>query len=164
MGKFGMALFAGVGATAGYVVAKRRVGSDHDEGAPPHQRMVHLARIREGTEADVRRLVATRFPQAALEQSGIREMTIFVGSGYCVTEYGFTGEFTPVFAAFRADQSVAVFLEALGGLLDEEPAPFADEPGGQYLASQALHWAPGAPAQFTPHVRPQAAPSSGDRR
>jgi hypothetical protein len=102
----------------------------------------------------VRRLIE-RFPVMALSTPGIAELNAFVGSTYVILEYGFQGEFTEVFGAFRADPAVAAYLEELGHLLDDEPAPLPEMTGGQSLASQALHWDGAAGLSFTPHVRPK---------
>ena len=117
------------------------------------ERLVHIARIRSGSEGDLRRLVTERFPHGALDGTGIQEVTVYVGSTYLLTEYGFTGEYTPVFTAFRNNPVVNAFLEEIGQLLDDEPAPLPDAPAMQVLASQALHWKISQDVEFTPRVR-----------
>ena len=168
MGKLGFLATAGLGAAAGYMAAKRMPGMPgipgmsgrSSDGAGPQetmQRLVHIARIQSGSEANVRRLVEERFPVSALAGTGIREATVFVGSTYVLTEYGFSGEYTPTFTAYRNDPTVNAFLEEIGRLLDDEPAPLPDAPAMQFLASQALHWDSSRGVEYTPRVRPKEA-------
>jgi hypothetical protein len=164
MGKLGFVVTAGLGAAGGFLAAQRLAGGGHEEpafelGGDATNRLMHIARIRQGSEGEVRRVLEERFPRSALDSTGIQEMTVFVGSGYLLTQYGFSGEFTPVFTAFRADPGVAAYLEAMGQLLDDQPAPMADEPGGQYVASQAAHWSPSGGLEFAPHLRSKEASS-----
>ncbi len=176
MGSLGLLLAAGAGAVGGYVAGQRRalaeriptaatgegrpVPLEHDTPAEePLQRLVHVAHIRQGSEADVRRLVEERFPVSALYEPGIRELSTYVGSTYVLSAYGFHGAFEQVFTAFRANPAVAAYLQELGQLLDDEPAPLPDASGHQYLASQALHWDSAAGLSFTPRMREKTASS-----
>ncbi len=180
MGSLGLLFAAGAGAVGGYVAGQRRAlaernptatagagrprpleqDTSHDTAEEePLQRLVHVARIRQGSEADVRRLVEERFPVTALYEPGIRELSTYVGSTYVLSEYGFHGAFDAVFNAFRANPAVAAYLQELGQLLDDEPAPLPDAAGHQYLASQALHWDSTAGLSFTPWMREKAASS-----
>jgi hypothetical protein len=146
----------------GFLAAKRwggppvadRPSRAEETAGEPQERLVHIAHIQRGNEADVRRLIE-RFPVMALSTPGIAELNAFVGSAYVILEYGFRGEFAAVFGAFRADPAVAAYLEELGHLLDDAPAPLPEMTGGQSLASQALHWDRAAGISFTPHVRPK---------
>ena len=169
MSKLGFLLTAGLGAVGGFVAAKRW-GADAEEGLPiadghvtapvqglgaspePQERLAHIARIQSGNEADVRGIIE-RFPVLALSEPGIEELNAFVGSSYVILEYGFRGEFADVFRAFRANPAMTAYLNELGRLLDDEPAPLPDATGHQYLASQALHWDRDNGLTFTPHVR-----------
>ena len=154
MNKLQLLLATGVGAAGGFVAARRITGGGSGTaGQDTMERIVHIARIRVGNEADLRRLVRDRFPVSALAESGIQEFTIFIGSTYLLTEYGFTGEYTPVFTAFRNNPVVNAFLEEIGQLLDDEPAPLPDAPAMQVLASQAFHWKISQDVEFTPRVR-----------
>ena len=158
---------AGVGAAGGFLAGKGMAGgatkgaaSIDGAASQSHetmQRIVHIARIRDGNEADLRRLVENRFPASAVAGTAIREITTFIGSTYMLTEYGFTGEYTPTFAAFRGNPVINRFLEEAGRLLDDEPAPLPDAPAMQFLASQALRWDREHGVQGTPHVRPKEA-------
>jgi hypothetical protein len=122
------------------------------------QRLLHVARIRAGSEADLRRLLEQRFPVDATGFAGLNETGVFIGNGYMLTEYGFSGEFEPLFRAFCAQPGVASYLEELGDLLDDEPAPVPDLTALQVLASQALQWDRRSGLSFTPRVRPAQAP------
>jgi hypothetical protein len=124
--------------------------------------MVHIARIRAGSEAELRRLATEPVPTEALAAAGIEELTLFVGSAYAVTAYAFRGEYTPTFTALRRNPDVGAFLEALGSHLDDEPAPVPDIPAQQTLASQALHWDTASGVSTTPVVRPKAASTDRD--
>jgi hypothetical protein len=119
--------------------------------------MVHIDRIRAGSEGELRRLAAKPVPAEALADAGIDELTLFVGSAYVVTAYTFRGEFTPTFTALRRNSAFATFLDSLGSHLDDEPAPRPDTPAEQTLASQALHWDGVAGVSTTPAMRPKAA-------
>jgi hypothetical protein len=123
----------------------------------PVQRIVHIARIRAGSEAELRRLAAEPVPTDVLAEAGVEELTLFVGSAYAVTAYAFRGEYTPTFTAVRRNPAFAAFLEALGSHLDDTPAPHPDTPAEQTLASQALHWDAASGVSSTPVVRPKAA-------
>ena len=163
VGRRNMLVSGGVGVAAGVAAATlmpsavRSVRDRRRAGAAPRlkamERLVHIARIRQGNEADVRRLIEERFPRDAIARVGIREMTVFVGSGYCITEYGYDREYTPLFRALRDDPEIAAYLQELGRLLDDAPAPRADEPGRPYLASQALRWDGAGGVEFTPRLR-----------
>ncbi len=168
MGKLSFLLTAGLGAAGGYAAARRLGGASSDDSGmdgngqyPGRQteRIVHIARIRAGNEGEVRRLVNERFPVSAMAVPGLHGLSSFVGSAYVLTEYAFTGEFTTVFSAFRNQPAVAAYLEALGKLLDDEPAPQPNASAQQVLASQALHWNRTDGLTFTPHVRPREATS-----
>ncbi len=123
------------------------------------ERIVHIARIRDGNEADVRRMVQDRFPHVELEGMGISGVTVFIGSTYMVTEWLYTGEYTPTFSALRNNGTVTAFLEEIGRMLDDQPAPLPDAPAMQFLASQAFHWRAGQAPEGTPRVRPKEASS-----
>ncbi len=164
VGKLSFLLSAGLGAAGGYAAARRLVGAAGEsfngstDGRFPGQqiaRIVHIARIRSGNEGEVRRLVNERFPVSAMAVPGLEELSSFVGSSYVLTEYAFTGDFTPVFTAFRQQPAVSSYLQELGKLLDDEPAPHPNAPAQQVLASQALHWNRTDGLSFTPHVRPR---------
>ncbi len=168
MGKLSFLLTAGLGAAGGYAAARRLssasdgdpgVGAGTDGQQPGRQteRIVHIARIRAGNEGEVRRLVNGRFPVSAMAVPGLQALSSFVGSAYVLTEYAFTGNFASVFTAFRNQPAVATYLEELGKLLDDEPAPQPNAPAQQVLASQALHWNRTDGLTFTPHVRPRDA-------
>lgn len=123
------------------------------------QRIVHIARIREGSEGNLRQMVEQRFPVDALSGTNIQELTVFVGSTYLLTEWAFTGEYTPTFTAIRNDSTINAFMEELGRHLDDEPVPLPDAPAMQFLASQALHWDQSGGREGTPHMRPKEASS-----
>ncbi len=154
-----LVLVAGVGAATGFTAAKR-LGA-HGGGGRKTERIVHIARIRAGNEADVRRLVEEQFPAAALAGTSIREVTTFIGSGQLVTTYAFDGEFTPTFAAVREHPAMTAYLTELGRHLDDAPAPQVDAPAAQRLASQAAHWTEAAGATYTPRVRPKHGSTGG---
>lgn len=166
MGRIGMLTTAGIGAglgvAGGFVAAKRfgGNGAGTTDGGPI-TRLVHIARIRSGSESELRRMVQDRFPASALGEIGMAEVAIYIGSSYMLTEYGFSGEFTPTFNALRAHPQLKMFLEEAGRLLDDEPAPLPDAPAAQYLASQALHWNEGGALEFSPRVRSKDGSSHG---
>ena len=122
-------------------------------------RLVHIARIREGSEGDLRRMVSERFPVDELANAGIDDVKVFIGSTYLLTEYAFSGEYTPTFTALRNNGSVNGFMEELGRMLDDEPLPLPDAPAMQFLASQALAWSKDGTREGTPHVRSKDASS-----
>jgi hypothetical protein len=159
MGKLSFLLTAGLGAAGGFVAAKRMAGGANGTSAAADstERLVHIARIRSGSEGDLRRLLEERFPVAALAAPGLTELNMFIGNGYLLTEYGYRGEFEPVFQSFRAQPGVADYLQQLGELLDDEPAPQPDMTAAQMLTSQALHWDRENGLSFTPRVRPAEA-------
>jgi hypothetical protein len=170
MVKLSFLLTAGLGFAGGFAAAKRLGAAAGGDGfnaeagqrrpAQQTERIVHIARIRAGNEGEVRRLVNQRFPVSAMAVPGLQGLSSFVGSAYVLTEYAFTGEFTPVFTAFRNQPAVASYLQELGTLLDDEPAPEPNAPALQVLASQALHWNRTDGLTFTPHVRPREAAST----
>ena len=171
MGTISHLLTAVLGGAGGFVAAKRLAGSGHDAGSQPWkrqragddamaatgpvQRIVHIARIRSGNEASLRRLVEERFPVSAMAAPGLLELSTFVGSTYLLTEYAYSGEYTAVFNAYRNNPAVSTYLQELGELLDDEPAPQPDTPAQQFLATQALHWDRTEGLAFTPRVRPR---------
>jgi hypothetical protein len=171
VGKLGLLLTAGLGAMGGFVAARRLatasdrdgnepVSAQRDQPAAPAesmQRLVHVARIRTGSEAALRRLLEEHFPVAAMAVPGLHELGVFVGNDYLLTQYGFSGEFAPVFNTFRAQPAVASYLQELGHMLDDEPAPLPDMTAMQVLASQALHWDEVGGLSFTPRVRSREA-------
>lgn len=174
MGKLSVLLTAGLGVAGGFVAARRFAWtSDQSNGeetfkqtnqwsAPPEavQRLVHVARIQGGSEAALRRLLEEHFPVSAMSVPGLHDLGVFIGNAYLLTEYSFSGEFEPIFTAFRAQPAVATYLTELGRLLDDEPAPQPDMAALQILASQALHWDQISGLAFTPRVRAPAASSS----
>ena len=163
MKAFGLVAAAGVGALGGYAAAQRLArGSSNGTDAQSVERIVHIARIRSGSEGDLRRLVTERFPTEELAAAGIRKASVFIGSTYLLTEYAFDGEYTPTFTALRGNPRVNAFLEEIGAHLDDEPAPLPDAPAMQMLASQALHWERDGQTAYTPRVRPKEA--SRDRQ
>lgn len=116
-------------------------------------RLVHIARIRTGSEADLRRMVSERFPADEVGNAGIDDVKVFIGSTYLLTEYAFSGEYTPIFTALQKNQTVSGFMDELGRMLDDEPLPRPDATAAQTLASQALAWSKDGTREGTPHVR-----------
>lgn len=51
------------------------------------QRFVYVARLRPGSEVELRR-VLEHLPQEAFADAGFIEYTTYVGSGYCVLQFG----------------------------------------------------------------------------
>ena len=74
MGKLGWLISTGLGAAGGYVAARQlaarqaRDGAGRPEGGAS-QRLVHIARIRAGNEADLRRLVEASIDEARRVQT-----------------------------------------------------------------------------------------------
>ena len=161
MRMLGLLVSAGLGAAGGLLAGRRMAGGGMTDGAAPPegvQRLVHIAHIRSGSEGDLRRLVEDRFPVSALAGTGIQEVTVFIGSTYLLSEYAFSGEYTPTFAGFRNNPTINAYLEEIGRLLDDEPAPLPDAPAMQFIASQALHWdSRSGRVTYTPRMRPKEA-------
>jgi len=156
MGKLGMLAAAGIGAAGGYVAAKRLGGNGASEGTTEH--LVHIARVKTGSEGELRGLIESRFPETAVAAAGVSEMTIYLGSGFMLTEYAFDGAFNATFRALREHPEFKSFLDDLSRLVNDEPVPQPDHTATQNLASQAMRWDAADGVRFTSSSKPS--PSS----
>jgi hypothetical protein len=83
------------------------------------QRFVYVARLQTGDEVELRRILE-HLPDEALKAKGITEFSTYVGSGYCVLQFGMSsGDFQERFADFVNDPRVQEFHRKLAQHLVE---------------------------------------------
>mgnify|MGYP001156521813 FL=1 len=83
------------------------------------RRFVYVARLKTGDEVGLRRALE-HLPATALADAGFAEFTTYVGSGFCVLQFGLSGDdFQVQFERFWNNADVRAFTERLAGYLVE---------------------------------------------
>jgi hypothetical protein len=103
-------------------------------------RILHVARMREGQEAELRGYLESRWPEVDFSDAGLVEVNVFIGSGYCATLYEYEGDFKPVFRKLSASASAQRFFSGLAHLLEDFPFPLPEETAQVPLAGDAFRW------------------------
>lgn len=83
------------------------------------RRFAYVARLKTGDEVGLRR-VLEHLPDAALADAGFVEFTTYVGSGFCVLQFGLPdNDFQVLFERFLNDPDVRAFTQRLEEYLIE---------------------------------------------
>jgi hypothetical protein len=104
------------------------------------ERLAFVSRVEAGDEAAVREIAEADFPRVEFQRAGLVGYTLYMGGGYCVFEFGFEGQFEPIFERLWREPAAVRYFDKLKRYVDPAPSVQPGATAGQPIAADVFLW------------------------